>query len=68
MKQRLSQILFSQGFGTRRLCAGLVWNDEVTVNGQPVDDPDAEFETTGLRFTVSGQEWPCFDKALILLH
>ncbi|WP_202620189.1 S4 domain-containing protein, partial [Escherichia coli] len=55
MKQRLSQILFSQGFGTRRLCAGLVWNDEVTVNGQPVDDPDAEFETTGLRFTVSGQ-------------
>ncbi|MFX6119247.1 pseudouridine synthase, partial [Acinetobacter baumannii] len=23
---------------------------------------------TGLRFTVSGQEWPCFDKALILLH
>ncbi|HEY9107670.1 MAG TPA: 16S rRNA pseudouridine(516) synthase [Roseateles sp.] len=68
MKQRLSQILFSQGFGTRRLCAGLVWNGEVTVNGEEVEDADAEFETAGLRFTVSGQEWPFFDKALILLN
>lgn len=68
MKQRLSQILFSQGFGTRRLCAGLVWNGEVSINGEVVDDPDAEFETEGLRFTVNGQEWPCFDKALILLN
>lgn len=68
MKQRLSQILFSQGFGTRRLCAGLIWNGEVAVNGQTVDDPDAEFETQGLRFTVSGQDWPFADKALILLN
>lgn len=68
MKQRLSQILFSQGFGTRRLCAGLVWNGEVTVDGEVVDDPDAEFEATGLRFTINGQEWPVFDKALILLN
>lgn len=68
MKQRLSQILFSQGFGTRRLCAGLVWNGEVAVHGEVVEDPDAEFETTGLRFTVAGQEWPCVDRALILLN
>ena len=68
MKQRLSQILFSQGFGTRRLCAGLVWNGEVTVNGEVVEEPNTEFETEGLRFTVDGQEWPVFDKALILLN
>ncbi|HEU6454167.1 MAG TPA: pseudouridine synthase [Roseateles sp.] len=68
MKQRLSHILFSQGFGTRRLCAGLVWNGEVAVGGEVIDDPDAEFETEGLRFTVGGQEWPFFDKALVLLN
>ena len=68
MKQKLSQILFSQGFGTRRLCAGLVWHGEVTVNGEVVEEPDTEFETDGLRFTVDGQEWPVVDKALILLN
>ena len=68
MKQKLSQILFSQGFGTRRLCAGLVWHGEVSVNGEVVEEPDTEFETDGLRFTVSGQEWPFFDKALVLLN
>ncbi|MGM9480517.1 pseudouridine synthase [Roseateles sp. NT4] len=68
MKQKLSQILFSQGFGTRRLCAGLVWHGEVSVNGEVVEEPDTEFETQGLRFTVNGQEWPCFDKALVLLN
>lgn len=68
MKQRLSQILFSQGFGTRRLCAGLVWHGEVTVNGEVVEDPEAEFETTGLSFTVADQEWPYHDKALVLLN
>jgi len=68
VKQRLSQILFSQGFGTRRLCAGLIYNEEVAVGGVIVDDPDAEFETAGLRFEVDGQPWPYTDKALVLLH
>ncbi len=68
MKQKLSQILFSQGFGTRRLCAGLVWHGEVSVNGKVVEEPDTEFETTGLRFNVNGQEWPFFDQALVLLN
>jgi 16S rRNA pseudouridine516 synthase len=68
VKQKLSQILFSQGFGTRRLCAGLVWHGEVSVNGKVVEEPDTEFETEGLRFTVNGQEWPFFDKALVLLN
>ncbi len=65
---RLSQILFSQGFGTRRLCAGLIYNEEVKVGGVVVDDPDAEFETEGLVFEVSGKTWPYYEKALILLN
>ena len=59
---RLSQILFSQGFGTRRLCSGLIHHGEV------VDDPDAEFEPVGLSFEVSGKTWPYYEKALILLN
>ncbi|PTT92171.1 16S rRNA pseudouridine(516) synthase [Pelomonas sp. HMWF004] len=65
---RLDQILFNQGFGTRRLCAGLIYHGEVKVGGQTVDDPSAEFDTDGLEFEVSGQVWQYHDKALILLH
>ncbi|MDT8998142.1 RNA pseudouridine synthase [Paucibacter sp. APW11] len=65
---RLSQILFSQGFGSRRLCAGLIYNGEVSVNGDVIDDPDAEFDTSGFSFEVSGKTWPFYDKALILLN
>jgi len=68
MKMRLSQILFTQGFGTRRLCAGLIYNGEVQIDGQPAEDPDAEFETEGFSFEVSGKRWPFYDKALILLN
>lgn len=65
---RLSQILFSQGFGTRRLCAGLIQHGEVRVNGELVEDPEAEFEPEGLQFEVSGKTWPYYEKALILLN
>jgi 16S rRNA pseudouridine516 synthase len=65
---RLSQILFTQGFGTRRLCAGLVQHGEVRIGGQVVDDPEADFEPEGLVFEVGGQSWPYAEKALILLH
>lgn len=65
---RLDQILFSQGFGTRRLCAGLILHGEVSVNGEVVDDPDAEFDPAGFAFEIGGVTWPCFDKALILLN
>lgn len=65
---RLAQILFSQGFGTRRLCAGLIQHGEVRVAGERVDDPDADFDTDGLVFEVSGKTWPYHEKALILLN
>ena len=50
MKMRISQILFSQGFGTRRLCSGLLFNGEVSIKGDVIGDPDELFETEGLQF------------------
>ncbi len=65
---RLHQILFLQGFGTRRICAGLIAHGDVQVGGAVVGDPAAEFAPEGFRFTVSGRSWPFQDKALVLLN
>jgi 16S rRNA pseudouridine516 synthase len=65
---RLAQILFSQGFGTRRECAGLIHAGLVEVGGAVVDDPEAEFDTEALTCRVRGVEWPFHDRALVLLH
>jgi 16S rRNA pseudouridine516 synthase len=65
---RIAQILFSQGFGSRRVCAGLLERGEVQVSGQMVEDPNAEFDTEGLLFHVDGQPWPFFGKAVVALH
>jgi 16S rRNA pseudouridine516 synthase len=64
----LQQILYSQGFGPRRVCLGLVQHGLVAVHGAPVLDPHAEFEPEGLRFTVEGQEWTWHAKAYLMLH
>ena len=64
----LHDILFTQGFGPRRLCTGLVENGLVTVGGVPVTDPYADFEPEGLRFTVEGKEWPYQARAYVMLH
>ncbi len=68
MNARLSDILFSQGFGTRRECAGLVAAGRVRVGGAVVDDPGARLDTAGLRFEVDGEHWAFHDRALVLLN
>lgn len=65
---RLQDILFSQGFGTRRVCAGLVQQGHVTVSGEAVADAAAEVEVEGLRFAVDGVQWEYHDKAYLMLH
>jgi 16S rRNA pseudouridine516 synthase len=65
---KLAQILFSQGFGTRRACAGLVQAGLVRVGGQVVDDPQAELATEGLVLEVEGRAWPYHARALVMLH
>jgi len=64
----LAQILFSQGFGSRRQCAGLIDAGLVRVHGQVVTEPAAEFDPEGLVFEVEGRAWPYHAKALLLLH
>lgn len=65
---QLSQILFTQGFGTRRVCAGLVAAGAVSVAGRVVDDPSADFALPGLVLTVDGVDWPVHPRAVVLLH
>jgi 16S rRNA pseudouridine516 synthase len=65
---RWSQVLFSQGFGTRRECDGLLLAGLVTHAGQVIDDPAQDVATAGLVFEVRGQPWPFRDKALVVLH
>jgi len=66
---QLQDILYSQGFGTRRVCAGLVQQGHVRVNGAQVTDAAAEFEASDdLAFTVQGQPWTYHAKAYLMLH
>ena len=65
---QLAQILFSQGFGTRRECAGLIRHGAVQVDGQTIDDPWAEFDPAGFSFSVNGEAWAYHEKALVVLN
>lgn len=65
---QLAQLLFSQGFGTRRACAGLIGAGEVRVDGRVLDDPQVELDVEGLQFEVQGRLWPYHAKALVMLH
>jgi 16S rRNA pseudouridine516 synthase len=64
----LQDVLFSQGFGTRRICIGLVQQGHVAVGGQPVLDPSAKFDTEHLVFEVDGVAWPYHEKAYLMLN
>jgi 16S rRNA pseudouridine516 synthase len=65
---QLQDILFSQGFGTRRICAGLAEQGQVQVAGRTETDPWADFDPQGLRLTVAGETWEYHEKAYIVLH
>ncbi|MCX7152953.1 MAG: 16S rRNA pseudouridine(516) synthase [Proteobacteria bacterium] len=65
---KLSQILFSQGFGTRRECEGLIISELVTLDGVVCDDPDRNIVEQSLVFGVRGELWPYHASALVLLN
>jgi 16S rRNA pseudouridine516 synthase len=65
---RLEDILYSQGFGTRRVCAGLVQQGHVRIGRQVCTDPGEHFEPEGLHFEVQSQSWEYHEKAYVLLH
>ena len=76
---KLGQLLFSQGFGTRRECGALIAHGLVAVEGRGdastsrdavvVDDPGLELgDPTGLQFQVRGERWTYHEHALIVLN
>ena len=66
---QLQDILYTQGFGTRRVCAGLSQQGFVTIGGAAVTDPGTDVAVAdGLRFTVQGTAWEYHEKAYVLLH
>ena len=65
---KLSQILFSQGFGARRECEGLIATGHVVIGGQVHDDPFEDVSTDGLVFNVRGEPWPFHERALVVMN
>lgn len=66
----LQDILFSQGFGTRRICSGLVQQGLVQLgeDRRPVEDANTPVDAQGLVFWVQGQRWECHARAYLLLN
>ncbi len=67
----VADLLFSQGFGSRRECVALVHAGRLRIGGRTVDD-DAERVAPaalhGLIFNVGGIDWPYRASALLLMH
>jgi 16S rRNA pseudouridine516 synthase len=65
---QLQEVLYSQGFGTRRVCAGLIQQGFVAVEGRAETDPAADVVADGLHFRVQGKDWEFHEKAYLMLH
>jgi len=72
---QLQDILYSQGFGTRRVCAGLiqqglvqVYTENSPVAPETIAQAAMEFVANGLRFRVQGVDWPYHEKAYVMLN
>jgi 16S rRNA pseudouridine516 synthase len=67
---QLQDILFSQGFGTRRVCCGLVQQGLVQLgeSRQPCTDPTEDVDDDGLVFWVQGERWEYQSQAYLMLH
>lgn len=71
---QLQDILYSQGFGTRRVCAGLIQQGFVEIRPagepsyKPILDAAEAVQEAGLSFRVQGTEWSYREKAYVLLH
>jgi 16S rRNA pseudouridine516 synthase len=64
----LAQLLFSQGFGTRRECAGLIASGWVTIDGAVCREPDRQVDPHGLNFSVRGEPWTYHERALLAMN
>ena len=67
-KLDLERILSKQGFGTRKQCRIMIINQEIMVNGEMCDDPDATFDLKNLSFTVKDEAWDYKEKSYLMMH
>ncbi len=71
---QLQDILYSQGFGTRRVCAGLIQQGWVEVREALQESfhretyAAADVDELGAEFKVQGVLWPYQAKAYVMLH
>ena len=65
---KIADILFSQGFGSRRECAALITSGAVQVGGQTVQDGTLQVPELGLVFHVNCQPWHYHAQAVLMLH
>jgi len=65
---RLADLLFSQGFGSRRECSGLAVSGRVALPGRPAPGADEDLDAEGLLFVVDGQPWRYQAQAVLMLH
>lgn len=63
------ELLFTQGFGTRRICAGLVQQGLVRADGAVITDAAAQVEPVeGMAYQVAGVDWAFHARAFLMLH
>ena len=70
---RLDDLLFSQGFGTRRVCAGLIQQGfvkgfEACAGMEPAQDATKIIATDGMAFSVQGKPWEYHERAYLMMH
>jgi 16S rRNA pseudouridine516 synthase len=70
---RLDDLLFTQGFGTRRVCAGLIQQGFVKgfehfAGTEPAQSATEIIVTDGMPFSVQGKPWEYHEKAYLMLH
>ena len=67
-KLTLDRILQSQGFGTRKWCAELIADGEVSIAGKVIRDSRNALETDGLQFSVYDEKWTYREHVYIALN
>lgn len=64
----LAELLFGQGFGTRRECAALIASGEVLVQGRTAVDAGQKIEPDGIELVVRGLPWHCRERAVLVMN
>lgn len=65
---QLKDILYREGFGTRRMCTALVVDGQVQLEGVDCPNPDMVLARDGLQLTVCGRVWTCHTHAYLMLY